>query len=497
VADDPRARRRAAAAALALIALLALVAGVLAGRAGPGSSDAAPATRTLALVPAGALAAVHVSTDAERRAVVQAAGLADRLPGWPGLRRDLVRRLQAPGCGLDLRRRPGAETTLALLPAGRGASTSLLLTDAPAEGVGAAPRPCGALVARRVGGIVAIGEPRAVLAAAGVAEGRVTPLVRTPLYRAAAAGLPDDRVVDAWASAAGLRRLIVPAGGTLGTLAGLLDTPGLRGAAAALAASGDDAQIVVRRLTRRGERPRTFRPTLQDRAPADALAYLASGDLSSTLGRLFELLSPSAPVDVRALADARGGALRTLGDQGRESAIVIGPTPQGPGLTLLARVRDPARARAAMAGLEPTLARLAGVPDGVAWAPARPGGVAARLVDGGAGRTLAWTVTGRDLLVLSTSAAGIAALAPGSPTLGGTRAYREVAGDTANPGNPISSLVFLLPDQLLRLGDDGSNPGALGTVGGIRRDLARVRAIGARASGGATASTVELSLWIP
>ncbi|MCU0314793.1 MAG: hypothetical protein MUC84_12125, partial [Solirubrobacteraceae bacterium] len=452
--------------------------------------------RTLALVPARALAAVHVSTDAQRRAVVAGARVAGRLPGWPRFRRDLLRRLEVPGCGLDLRRRPGTETTLAILPAGRGGSVSLLVTDAPADAVGEAPRPCGTLVARRVDGLVAIGEPGAVLAAQGVAEGRVPALVRAPVYRAAAAGLPADRAADAWASPAGLRRLLTPLGGTIGTLAGLLDTPGLRGAAAALSPTGDGADLRVRRITRRGEAPARFRPTLQAVAPADALAFLGSGDLSSTLGRLFELLSPSGAVDVRALADAGGGALRTLGDQGRESAIVIAPTPDGPGLTLLARVRDPARARAAMRRLEGALAPLAGVPDGVAWADARPGGVPARLVNGGPGRVLGWAVTRGDVLVLATSAAGIAALAPGAPALAGTPAYQRVLGDPANPRNPISSLVFLLPDQLLRLGDDGST-GAIGSAGGIRRDLARVRAIGARASGGESASTVDLSLWIP
>jgi hypothetical protein len=71
-----------------------------------------------------------------------------------------------------------------------------------------------------------------------------------------------------------------------------------------------------------------------------------------------------------------------------------------------------------------------------------------------------------------------------------------VLGDPADPRNPVSSLVFLVPDQLLRLGDEGST-GVLGAAGGIRRDLARVRAIGAQASGGASASTVDLSLWIP
>jgi len=329
-----------------------------------------------------------------------------------------------------------------------------------------------------------------------VADGRAPGLLGRPVHQAASRDLPARRGADAWASPAGLRRLLVPLGGTIGTVAGLVDAPGVRGAVAALSPAPQGAELTVRRITRRASTAGRFVPELQDDAPVDALAYLASGDLSSALGQVLGLLAPVQGADLRALADAGNGALRALGDQGREAAIVIAPSPDGPGLTLLARVKDPARARAALRGLEGPLSSLLGIPAGVDWAAASPSGVPARVVRGGTGRTLAWAVTSGGVLALSTSTAGLAPLAPGARSLASTEAFRRVTGPERNLRNPIASLVFLDPNQLLRLGDDGSS-GALGTGSGTSRDLARVRAIGARTSSGGTASTVNLSLWIP
>ncbi len=61
-----------------------------------------------------------------------------------------------------------------------------------------------------------IGEPEGVLAAAALAQGRGRGLAGDPVYRRAARGLPDGRVLDAWVSPAGARDLLVPLGGLLG-----------------------------------------------------------------------------------------------------------------------------------------------------------------------------------------------------------------------------------------------------------------------------------------
>ena len=59
------------------------------------------------------------------------------------------------------------------------------------------------------------------------ANGNSESLADDPTYRKAADGLPGSSVADAYASASGLRRLLVPQGDALGTLSVLLDQPGL------------------------------------------------------------------------------------------------------------------------------------------------------------------------------------------------------------------------------------------------------------------------------
>ncbi len=182
----------------------------------------------------------------------------------------------------------------------------------------------------------------------------------------------------------------------------------------------------------------------------------------------------------------------TLGNLGRESAIVIAPGPDGPVLTLMSRVRDPAKARAAMTALEAPLARLVAAPAGAAFSDISPAGAPARTLSGTASVGLTWALDG-STLIFSTAPSGVTDARSRSGRLTDTAAYRSVEGNTPNL---ITSLVFLDPNQLLRLGaDTGIGPGS--ALQGIRDDLVRVRAIGAHAAGTGTVSTVDLSLFIP
>lgn len=475
-----RRGRGTIAAALSAAAMLA---------AGCGGDEREPGlgTATLAPVPANALAVLHLSTDTRRGPVRVAGKIARRLPSWPGLQRDLLRRVSARGCGLDLKRRPGTELTFALLPARGGASTPLLVTDAPARGVRDVPGPCGSLVVRSVGDLTVVGESAGVRAAADVVGGRATALVATPTYRRAVAGLPTARVLDAYASASGTRDLLAPLGGLYGTLAGLIDTPGLRGAAGALVPRADGASLVMRRIADSDARIPVFRSTLQGVAPADTLTYVASGDLGAALERFLLLAEPGAQAPPPAV-----GRFTALSRLGRESATVVAPGQQGPVITLLSRIADPARVRAAMTGLEPDLATLVGAPGSATWTDAAPGGLRARTLADAPGQALSWAIDGRTLIV-STALDGISTITAAGPNLRGTRAFRAV---TRNTRNPITSLVFLDPKQLLRLGAD-AGLGPAGTLEGGRRDLAKVRATGATTTGTSRESTVDLSLWIP
>ena len=249
----------------------------------------------------------------------------------------------------------------------------------------------------------------------------------------------------------------------------------------------DGASLVMRRIADSDVRVPVFRSTLQDVAPADTLTYVASGDLGPALERFLLLAEPggSAP----APAVSRFTALSRLG---RESGTIVAPGQQGPVITLLSRVAEPDRVRAAMAGLEADLATLVGAPGTATWIDATPGGLRGRTLADAPGRGFSWAIDGSTLIV-STALDGIGTIKADGPRLGGTRAFRAVTGNTRNP---ITSLVFLDPNQLLRLGAD-TGLGPAGALEGSRRDLAKVRAIGVTTTGSSRESTVDLSLWIP
>ncbi len=476
----------AAVVAILILSLVALVA-LLLGSGGD-SRDPDISSATMRLIPADALVALHLSTDSRRAAVRSGAGVAKRLPSWPRIQSDLLRRVSASGCGIDLRRKPGREVSFALLPAAGGSSTPLIVTDAPATGVQDAPGPCGALVVRKVGRLVVIGEPRSVLAAANVAAGSKPALVASPVYQRAESGLPAERVLDAWASARGTRDLLAPLGGLYATLAGLVDAPGLRGAAAALVPRTDGADFVVRRVAVSREPVVPFRSTLQRQAPADTLTYVASGDLGSALQRFLLLAAPGAD----APSTATDAQLQALGQLGGESATVVAPGQEGPVVTLLSHVSSASGAGSAMRALEPGLAMLIGAPAAPGWKDAGSAGARVRTIGTPPGPSLAWALDGTTL-ILSTALDGIATIRADGPRLAQARAFRAVTG---NPLNRINSLTFLDPKQLLRLGAD-AGIGPVGALEGSRTDLAKVRSIGVTSTGTSRLSTVDLSLWIP
>ncbi len=162
----------------------------------------------------------------------------------------------------------------------------------------------------------------------------------------------------------------------------------------------------MRRVAGRRSSSAQFRPTLQRRAPAGTLAYVASGDLAGALQRLLVLAGPGAGAALPRILKEGGAPLITLGNLGRESAIVIAPGADGPVLTLMSRVRDPAKARAAMTALEAPLARLVAAPAGAAFSDISPAGAPARTLSGTASAGLTWALDG-STLIFSTAPSGV------------------------------------------------------------------------------------------
>ncbi len=472
---EDRRLRYALLAASAAVAVVVVV--LLLSRGG----DGPPASRSAQLVPPNALVFVHLSTDRNRDAVKRTLDLAERFPGWPALRDSLLSRIGAGG-GPEARRAlarfAGDEAALALLDTGGERADSLILLEVtdrdrarsfierrtgPPIGVtsykGTPIRNYGSTQAAFAGDFLAIGQFESVRAAVDLAAGRGRSLADDPRYRAVAGDLPKGRVADGWASAAGIRRLLAPAGGVLGAAGALLDRPGLRAAGLALAPADGGARITVRSLEGPGApRPAPFKPDLQD-VPADVSSLIETagpgraGVLAAGLTRFKGDLRRRTGVsfDTEILPHLRG-----------QAAFTVGGGSRAPTLTVVAPVRDERATRAALARLQ------------------------------GPGRRPSFAVSDGKLF-LSTSAQGIDAARGAKRSLAGTNAFKTVLGE--RPAR-VTSLVFLDSSQLLRLfGQAGflADPAFVRT----QSDLRKVRAAGAVSSVQGNISTTELFLQIP
>lgn len=513
-AEVLRRRRIAAVAAAALVVAVVVLVVVL--LRGGGSSGDAIAERAAGLVPADALVFAHLSTDGDRDVVADARELAEGFPSWDRARETVLTRLvvaseddgQVDAEG-EIASWLGDEMALALLDAPSGTAQSLVLLEVAdeeqarafvargARRSGPAERHrgtridrFGAVHAAVVDGFLVLGQSSAVRRSIDLTMGTGDPLADQETFRALDARLPADRVADAYATADGLRRLLVPAGGAF-TLAGvLLDRPGLEGTALALTPGEPGARMVVesRVAGREGE---AFEPQLLDAVPRGTLAYLGSKGLDDTATRLL------ATAGTDALAALLGDARKALGAEGagavqedvlallrEETALVILPGVPAPTMMVLARTRDEDATRAALDRLTASLPKVLENVE-----VAREGDVT--VVTAGETRLFAAVLEGK--LVLSTSEAGIAAARDPDGGLGDEEAFDAVVPE---PGESVTSIVFLDFSQLLRLGEQtGLNDSRAYLA--VKGDLARVRSVGATSTGTGEDTSTEIRISIP
>jgi hypothetical protein len=470
-ADRLARTRRLAVAAAALLALAALVVVLLRG-----GEDAPPAGRAAELMPASAYVFAQLSTDGDRDATARAAQLAGRFPGWPALRDEVVRRLSVGGRASadELEGWLGDEAAFGLIDLGLPQAGSLVLvavTDEQAAGEfvargarqeqrgeyrGVAVRRFGELFTATSGGFLAIGQLRTVQAAIDLGQGRGRSLASSPTYREAMQGAPADRVADGYVSPAGVRRLLLPAGGTLALAGGLLDEPGLRGAGLSLTAGDDRAALRVRTLRARRAPGPAFTPALPADVPRGAFAYLGSRGLSEIAGRFLATAGTTGRDLRRQLERARPLLEQLRG----EVAVAFTPAAPAPLVSIITRVQDEAEARRALRSLGDR-------------------GLRGAVFDG--------------KLVLSTTDAGLRAARDPQGGIVGAEGWSAVQED--RPAQ-VSSLVFIAFDQLLRLAEQtGLNDSS--TYVRVRGDLEKVRAAGASTTTEETASTAEITLSIP
>jgi hypothetical protein len=507
--------------------LALVVAAVVAFVAVRGGEDAPPSADAAGLVPASALAYLHVSTDGDREAVRRGLSLLRRAGADDGASRQLSALLSArEGQPVDFARdvRPwlGDEAALAIT-GGRGTTAgSLLLLSVADEqkardflsrnggrarsserrGTEVSTFQSGA-VAAFVDGFLAIGQRATVHAAIDLAAGAGRALADAPLYRDATADQPDGRVLDGYATVDGIRRLLAPQPGLLGLAGAMLDQPGLRAAAIAVTAEQKTARLSARQvLDPRGRRaPPAFTPSLTKSVPRRALAYAGFTSVERAVPLLFGLGGVGGGVsDTAALVREAGRLLEASGVSfardvlplfGREVAVAVVDAGGTPAVALLARVGDAGRTATALRRLEPAIARLF-APEGgdaPAFADGTSAGVATRALVAGDGAEVHYAVHD-GTLALSTSPDALAAVLRPEGSITDNPDYQAVIPDSQSE---LTSIVFFDFSQLLSIFE----PLGLTGASGLLADLQSVRAVGLTSMSGEAQSTAELTFEIP
>ncbi len=507
-----------------------------------GVAEPPPATGAAALVPADALLYVHLSTDPTRPAVKRAGALERRLPTAGLLGAALTARLDAlltgsSGAGSvvfasDVRPWLGKEAAFAVLDTPGDSAGSLIVLGVRRRALaaeflathGAAPggsydgvplldQGSGTVLAF-VRHYLVLGQNASVQAAIDASAGRAPSLQHDPAYRSAAAGEPAGRVLDAYVSAGGLRRLVAPRGGMLGALAMLLDQPALTGVTLSISAQGTGAAIRIHSaldpaiVGKSGPPPPEFTPSLAGVMPAGSTLLLEVSGLWRSAPRVLQAASTvGIGSSIAPLLHRLGAALAAEGvDLGQlrsifsgETAVALSPPSagHGPALVIVARTQHEAAARQLLAGLEAPVAQLFPAPSSgpgtvTEFSNIPVAGVTVHQLALGPGLQVDYGVF-HGLVVLSTSLQAIAGVAQHANSLGGSSAYQTALG-----GQPdrVRSLLFADFSQLLTLGEQmGLTRGARLTA--LEPDLQRIRAVGLASSGGESDTTAELFLQIP
>jgi len=523
-------RRTVVVAAAAVVLALATAAFVLA--VGRGGSDAAPAGDAARFAPRGTLVWLHVSTDGDREAVSRADALLGRFDSWAALRDGLLQRLsgrEEPVSEDDVSPWLGDEAALALVDTGGQTAGSLVVVgvedDTKAREFldeGSAKKSQSTYNGTRIDtyGAVSvaisdkhllIGQNATVRAALDRARGQGSGLTDDPVYRRVTRDLPDDRVADAYVSRDGLRRVLMPQGGVVGTLAALLDQPGLQGASAALVPEEGRVRLRVRSALAPGTKAApSFTPKLLDAVPEDAVAYLGSRGIGDTLGNL--LLSAAGGTQSGGVAAVlgrlrtelskeTGGALQRdlLSLLDGEVAVTALKAGSGGGaatqLALIAEVRDATRTGGVLRRLQEPLAKLLTVEGEGAptWSTQDLGDrITASTLTIPNGARLSYAIVG-GRLVVATGTDAIRAVASADGGLAESDRLDEMG--ESRPGE-VTSLGLLDFSQLLELGEQTGLSESRAYLA-ARDDLRKIRAVGVRSHGDEGETTAEILLSIP
>ena len=513
------------------VAILALVLVVRA--CGGGGSDDAPALRAADLLPAETLVFADLSTDGDREAVDRAAEMAGRFGAYDANRDALLKRLSGGqgdvDAGKDVGPWLGDEAAFALMDTGNETAGSLIAVEVTdkekARGfLERNPRSAirkaykgndtiryGSVTTAFVGDFLVIGQDPTVQSAIDRSNGDGSRLADEATYRDAVGDLPPERVMTAYASADGLRRLLAPQGSVLGALATTLDQPGLKGVALSAGAEGEDKlRLQVESVLEPGREGavglKPFEPALLEAVPEDALAYLGASGVSDALRRVVvsAIAGAGEGGEVAELLSRLGTELDRETDGGLredllklfegEVALVIQRQVPAPVFSIVTRTEDEAGTRGTLDRLRDPLAKLLRPEgqDAPTWE--------AQDLDG----TDGWTLTlpngaqityavAEGRLILSTSPEGISRILRSEDSLENSERFEDVLDDRPDT---VGTLGFLDFSQLLELGEQTGLNDSQAYLR-ARDDLRKVRAVGVSSTSGEGESTAEILVSIP
>ncbi len=326
-----RLRGAVAAGAVALIALVAFVVVPNLPCGAPGGDECAPDDDALALVPADALAYVHVNIEAGTDQAEDAAKVAARTPLLTQQVLGQIAPFLLGGAGEraafseDIEPWFGGEIAIAVVPGGAGTQQVQMLEVADEKGardyessIGAgAPEPEDyqgtelreddrGLATAIVGDFLVIGSADGVRSVIDVSAGTedAEPLSEDATAEEALGELPGDSFAQAYLSAEGIDSFLALSEGALGPIEPLVDSGDSQGAAFSVGADDSGYLLASRSVLDPERNPEAggfftafepFQPALPDELAPDTLAYVGFGDADATVSGLLEQATIRAP----------------------------------------------------------------------------------------------------------------------------------------------------------------------------------------------------------
>jgi hypothetical protein len=494
----------------------------------------APADHAARLVPAEALVYAHLSADRDSEQWRNASALVRRLPRLLSLRNRLLRGLTVRGGGIDLEREVypwlADEAAVALLADKEGTARSLILLEVSDRELarsflsravgrvrdsayrGTPIRVYGKLATAFLDDFLAIGQPDNVRTAINTQRARVGSLAGSPSFARARAGLPDkDRVLFAYSTREGIRRVLRARRDIVGRLARLVDDPALVAAAAGLRAeeqamrvdyAGALSRTSSRRARRRsGER---FVPQLLDTIPGNAIAYLGMRGADRIFERLEATIGATAirlPPSLSRLSSelsGKGGSrlrreLRPLLQ--KEAALFVSRAGSAPVVTLIVNGIAKQQGGRLLERLQPSLRRLLERPAAgqvPTFRPTRVAGLDAATLTITPTLELTYSVFG-GRAVVSTSPDGIRAVRLSKSRITDNPLFRT---DLRDGLDRVTSVLFLDLEQLLALGEQ-AGLGNAPSYRAFKADLSQLSAMSAVTSGTTAEKTAATFIEVP